>query len=391
MLRTPKKPTKVFSKICFTCKLSNNGTDNLVGCDICLQYFHANCAGLEFKILQELISDMESNKKSFWICDECESLKKSSKYDMSKQLETMNKAIMEKFQIQSDMFSSLRSEIDNVREEVKIEMSTLSKTLFEKTDSFNGKIQTISETVAENSNSISMLLHNNVDLQLEIEKISNETKASIAKLSLDMTQQCNNNCKDGYKANFDKVDELTEIQATNYHDITKLFVKSDEGERLERNRAAIISGLEFEPNENLVQIVKLVGKAVDVEVNEADIDEIFRIKGRDPVARILVKFTRVLKRQEFIKGIKIKKSIYKKDIGFKEKGDTQIFINEYLNTQNHAFWIGAKKLRSRNVIKYAWIKDGNVYIREKDEGKAIHVNNFSLLNKFESRKDNKDQ
>lgn len=304
-----------------------------------------------------------------------------SNLDVSKQLEAMNKAMMEKFQLQTDMFSALRSEINSVRAEVKSEVSLLSKTLTENTDNFNGRFRVLSEALTENSNSISMLVTNGAELQNEIDRINNEAKENITKLSNDISEKFNRlNDKEC------TVNEISEHQVTNYNDITKLFIKTDQSEKLERNRAIIVSGLEFESNENLVEIVKLVGNAINVKVDEADIDEIFRIKGRDEVPRILVKFTRVLKRQEIIKGIKQKKSIYKKDIGIKDHGDTQIFINEYLNTQNHAFWIGAKKLRSRNIVKYAWIKDGEVYIREKDEGKAIHVNNFSLLNNFESQK-----
>lgn len=76
------------------------------------------------------------------------------------------------------------------------------------------------------------------------------------------------------------------------------------------------------------------------------------------------------------------RSLYTKEIYAEENEDVQIYINEYLSQFNNGMWNEAKKLRSNNKVKYAWVRGGEVFVRQAEGGKRIHLNNTNIIKKL---------
>lgn len=182
----------------------------------------------------------------------------------------------------------------------------------------------------------------------------------------------------------EKVTQIGNIQNDIGNDVDWMYKKIQTTEKLQRCKTVVITGIEHTREENLVDILNNISVILNVKVTENDIDEIYRIKSSDKRARIIVKFTRTLTKQKLMEGIKIKKSLYGKELGI-ENGDTQIYLNEYLSQKNHELWKEAKKLRSSNKVKFAWIRDGEVFVRKEEGGDRIHIFNHNILNKFQNQ------
>lgn len=182
----------------------------------------------------------------------------------------------------------------------------------------------------------------------------------------------------------EKVTQIGNIQNDIGNDVDWMYKKIQTTEKLQRSKTVVITGVEQTQEENLIDIVNIISDILKVKVTENDFDEIFRIKSADKKARIIVKFTRTLTKQKFIEGIKIKKSLYAKELGI-VNGETQIYLNEYLSQKNHELWKEAKKLRSTNKVKFAWIRDGEVFVRKEEGGERIHIFNHNILKKFQNQ------
>lgn len=180
----------------------------------------------------------------------------------------------------------------------------------------------------------------------------------------------------------EKVTEIGNTQSNMGNDIDWMYNKVQTSEKLQRSKTVVITGIEYTQEENLIEIVNNIADILKVNLIESDFDEIYRIKSTDKKPRIIVKFTRTLVKQRLINGIKVKKSLYAKELGIDKDKETQIYLNEYLSQKSHELWKEVKKLRSSNKVKYAWIRDGEVYIRKEEGGERVHVNNFYILNKF---------
>lgn len=181
----------------------------------------------------------------------------------------------------------------------------------------------------------------------------------------------------------EKVQQIGNTQYAMGNDVDWMYKKIQTAEKLQRSKTVVVTGVDYIKEENLIEILTKISNVLNVAVNETDIDELYRINSVDKKSRFIVKFTRTLLKQKIIEGIRMKKSLYTNEVGL--EGESQIYLNEYLSQKNNEFWREAKKLRSTNKVKFAWIRDGEVYLRQKEGGERIHVNNFNILHQFQGQ------
>lgn len=181
----------------------------------------------------------------------------------------------------------------------------------------------------------------------------------------------------------EKVEQIGNTQIALGNDVDWMFKKIQTGEKIQRSKTVVVTGIDYVKDENLIDILTKISNVLNVQVNETDIDELYRINSADKKSRFIVKFTRTLLKQKLIGGIKMKKSLYTNEVGL--EGESQIYLNEYLSQRNNDLWKEAKKLRSTNKVKFAWIRDGEVYVRHHEGGERIHVNNFNILKTFQDQ------
>lgn len=203
-------------------------------------------------------------------------------------------------------------------------------------ESINNAISTMKYEITDNTRRIGLL---EVDSSSQAEDIAN-------------VKTCNNRIND----------DLTRLEsAINYQDQLSLLTSLE------------VHGLPFEVNENIVIKFLNVAKALDTDLVEQDIANIYRLKknGDSINANIppitIVKLTRQILRDNLIAKRKERKIFLTDDIGLTTGGKWNIYLNESLTHYNRRIYSAALNLRREKKLKYVWISNGKIFYR-KDDG-----------------------
>lgn len=72
-----------------------------------------------------------------------------------------------------------------------------------------------------------------------------------------------------------------------------------------------------------------------------------------------------------------------KTAAFKIEGiSEQLFINEHLTMDNKLLFKETRETIKAKHYKYAWVKDGNIYIRKDDSSRVLQVKSRDTLSKL---------
>lgn len=148
-----------------------------------------------------------------------------------------------------------------------------------------------------------------------------------------------------------------------------------------RNEIEIL-GINEQPNENLAHIVHVIATKIGVTLAEADVDDVLRVGPRRfasdatadaPLPRpVVLRFVRRLKRKEFLRAAKSRRSITSADIEVAGRA-RKLFINERLTKTNRYLFRQARQLKARQGYKYCWTNDGHILIRKKEHSPVITI------------------
>lgn len=205
---------------------------------------------------------------------------------------------------------------------------------------------------------------------------------------------------DDIKKNTDKIgtliSELAKVKEENKTLKTRLGDMEKKINNLEQYSKSF--NLEFHgipdiPEENTYKTVVKICAAIGANIEERDIEYSHRL--RAPVttnrptndnrpAPIIAKFYSRQDKHYILSKLKEKKTLTLNEIQLdpklpKSKNTTKnerVFINEHLSAYNkNLFWLarGTKK----QGYKYAWVKDGRIFIRKDDNSKIIAINSPS--------------
>lgn len=131
-----------------------------------------------------------------------------------------------------------------------------------------------------------------------------------------------------------------------------------------------------------IEAVKKLGNLLNVNCNDLQIDNWYRIRPMDSKKRapLVIKFSSYRIKEALVfkrKG----KSLYTTDIDIPGER-TQIFVNEYLTKTGMQLFIAAKKLKSESGFKYVWSKNGEIYAKEKDGSTKINIVSTHQINEL---------
>lgn len=65
--------------------------------------------------------------------------------------------------------------------------------------------------------------------------------------------------------------------------------------------------------------------------------------------------------------------------------EEKIYVGQHLTRLNSVLFFEARKLRKKGVVKYAWIKDGQVLIKKSDSSKPIYINSLDDMSSFHNK------
>lgn len=158
--------------------------------------------------------------------------------------------------------------------------------------------------------------------------------------------------------------------------VNDLTTRLAEAEQYSRRNCVEIYGVPEVENENVLQMVKQVGSAVKFTIEDGMVDACHRLgknkskKGGPP--GIIVKFVRRFDKQRLLELKKLNKpELSARHIGM--ASDSPIYVNESLCFARRDLLKTVQEFKRKHGYKYAWVKEGKIFLKKEDKGKAIPV------------------
>lgn len=137
-------------------------------------------------------------------------------------------------------------------------------------------------------------------------------------------------------------------------------------EREAHKKSLIIAGIAPLKDESLLNITASIGQALGIQIQAYDLDDIWRTGKEKELIKVI--FTRAILKREIVAAIRTKKGLTTKEIGL--PGETSIYINEDLPYIVRRVWKKARSLKKNHVIAEAWVSEGRVLVKAKEEDRA---------------------
>ena len=151
-----------------------------------------------------------------------------------------------------------------------------------------------------------------------------------------------------------------------------------------------IRGVTQKPDESTNTIVKVVGKAVGVEIADIDISVSHRLppsksyKSRKPgPPLIIVKFVRRDTKATFYQARMKLKDITSKALGFPD--ENRMYICESLSPPNRVLFNEAYKLKKDLDYKFLWTSNGRVFLRATEASSVISIHSLDLVKQIRNQ------
>lgn len=132
-----------------------------------------------------------------------------------------------------------------------------------------------------------------------------------------------------------------------------------------------IIGLPETPNENPYHLVQTTATKLGIELDERDLDYASRagppIKDSSKLPRpLVIAFTRRLKKEQFLKEAKVRRTLNSKDIVDIGQVQRKVYINERLTPEGRQLFRAARSWIREHGYKYCWVRNGTIYIRKRE-------------------------
>lgn len=171
------------------------------------------------------------------------------------------------------------------------------------------------------------------------------------------------------------VDELRSENSLLRKRVAVLDSRLDEAEQYSRRNTLEIHGVPVEKGENVVTLVKTVGRALDFPVEDAMIDACHRLRTRDGSGKspgIIVKMVRRLDAEALLQKRRVKRNLNTHDIGQTSRPAEPVYINESLSPARRRLLYEARQVKKEKGYTYLWIRGGKILLR-KEDGAPVKV------------------
>ncbi|XP_046688637.1 uncharacterized protein LOC124374476 [Homalodisca vitripennis] len=149
----------------------------------------------------------------------------------------------------------------------------------------------------------------------------------------------------------------------------------EEQEQYSRRNTVEIYGVPQEKNEDVVSVVKEVGKALDMDITRSMIDACHRLGNKSGPnnlpPRIIVKFVSRLDKEEFLRKRRVKSSFSTRHMNLGV--DQPVYINESLTLTRRKLLGEARRLKREKNYKFLWVRNGKIFLRREESARVVHV------------------
>lgn len=166
--------------------------------------------------------------------------------------------------------------------------------------------------------------------------------------------------------------------------VVDLETRIDELENYSRRNCLEIQGVPEEENENVAEIIKSVGKALNVTIKDEMIDACHRIGRRNDRERprgIIVKFVRRMDKEQLMYRRKEKK----RDFSTRHLNlptDLPIYLNDSLSPTKRKLLGQARLIKREKAYKYLWLRNGHILLRKQEGSEVVEVKTQADLSKL---------
>lgn len=139
-------------------------------------------------------------------------------------------------------------------------------------------------------------------------------------------------------------------------------------EQYSRSNCVEIQGIPVTPGEDVLSVVKEVGKALDFPISDSMVDVCHGLGVRQSGNRpsgIIVKFVRRIDKEEFLQRRRVKRTLSTRHIG--RSDDRPIYVNESLTPARRALHALARKYQRERGFKFLWVRNGKIFLRKEEK------------------------
>ncbi|XP_046685480.1 uncharacterized protein LOC124371197 [Homalodisca vitripennis] len=154
-------------------------------------------------------------------------------------------------------------------------------------------------------------------------------------------------------------------------------------EQYSRKDNVEVSGLPVTQNEDVFDVVRDLGAAMGVDIQQQDISTAHRVPSyqRDRIPSLVVKFVRRATRDELIENYRQKKTaMTARDVN-PALPMQRIYINKHLSPDNKVFLSKLKTKCKEIGFMYAWCRDGKFFVRKCQGERYIKIDSYKDLEK----------
>lgn len=171
------------------------------------------------------------------------------------------------------------------------------------------------------------------------------------------------------------IDKLAAENNTLTRRVSELERKVEDMEQYSRLNAVEIHGVPEGKNEDVVEVVKEVGKGLDMTITDSMIDACHRL-GRRPgpggaPPGIIVRFVRRLDKEELLKKRRVKFNFSTRHMNLPV--DQPVYINEALTPARRRLFAEARKMKKDKQYKFLWVRNGKILMRKEEKAEVIYV------------------
>jgi hypothetical protein len=313
--------SKVKMADCSVCKKSSGQLRHKISCSDCKNLCHLNCVNLSKDDVDYLAAE-----EQIWRCPPCTKLRKRS---MSADASGGSDS------------SSLMTEVLNKLSEAAEDRKRIEAEI-------NKAFEFVSEQVTEQKNAL---------------------KDQSAKLSEYLEQ----------------IDSLRLENVNLKKKVAELELRLEDNEQYTRSNTVEIQGIPEKPNEDVYEVVRQVGVALDMTFSRDAIDVCHRL-GKRPdsnhPAGIIVKFVRREVKQTMLEKRRVKRNLNTKDVGFTQTTAEPVYINESLSPAKRRLLAAARAVKKEKNYTYLWVRNGKIFLRKNPGDSVIVITSMEQIAKL---------
>lgn len=181
--------------------------------------------------------------------------------------------------------------------------------------------------------------------------------------------------RDDIAALLELVNKLTEENAVLKNKVGLLENQMDDIEQYSRRDTIEIHGIPVEKGEQVLEVVKSVGRALDLTINDTMVSACHRLRGRDGTGKppgIIVKMARRMDAEAVLQRRRVKRNLSTHHLGRTSSPAEVIYVNESLCPGRRRLLNAARERKREKQYTYLWIRGGKILMRKAD-GEPVKV------------------